>query len=93
MTHGVIGNTPVFGSGILGSSPSGSTKASETNVFGAFLVIGGGSIYVTLSGFIVYEQWFGLNEFNPFCISLIVGMTQFVCHPFRVVVIYYFFWD
>ena len=25
LTHGVIGNTPVFGSGIQGSSPCGST--------------------------------------------------------------------
>ncbi len=26
MTHGVIGNTPVFGTDIQGSSPCGSTK-------------------------------------------------------------------
>ena len=33
LTYGVIGNTAVFGSAILGSSPSRSTKQSELFIF------------------------------------------------------------
>ena len=37
LTHGVIGNTPVFGTVILGSSPSGSTKALRKKGFFYFI--------------------------------------------------------
>lgn len=37
LTHGVIGNTSVFGAVVLGSSPSGSTKISSAQA-GLFFV-------------------------------------------------------